>query len=98
MMIENQTIEINNPKVIFLDLKMPRIGTEVLERIKKGEQMKSIPVVILTSSKQHPEINTCYDQGANGYVVNVGLDNFSKAAAEQEFNWLLLKEQPKYNI
>jgi two-component system response regulator len=90
----------NRPKVIFLDLKMPRIdGLEVLETIKKNDDTKSIPVVILTSSKQDPDIRKCYDLGASSYIVKpVGFDNFSKAVAELGFYWLLLNEQPKYNI
>jgi two-component system response regulator len=90
----------NRPKVIFLDLKMPRIdGLEVLEQIKKDEHTKSIPIVILTSSKQDPDIRKCYDLGASSYIVKpVGFDNFSKAVAELGFYWLLLNEQPKYNI
>jgi two-component system response regulator len=90
----------NRPKVIFLDLKMPRIdGLEVLETIKKNEQTKSIPIVILTSSKQDPDICKCYDLGASSYIVKpVGFDNFSKAIGELGVYWLLLNEQPKYNI
>jgi two-component system response regulator len=90
----------NRPKVIFLDLKMPRIdGLEVLERIKKDEQTKSIPIVILTSSKQDQDMRKCYDLGASSYIVKpVAFDNFSKAVAELGFYWLLLNEQPKYNI
>jgi two-component system response regulator len=90
----------NRPKVIFLDLKMPRIdGLEVLERIKKDEQTKSIPIVILTSSKQDQDMRKCYDLGASSYIVKpVEFDNFSKAVAELGFYWLLLNEQPKYNI
>jgi two-component system response regulator len=90
----------NRPKVIFLDLKMPRIdGLEVLETIKKNEETKSIPIVILTSSKQDRDIHKCYDLGASSYIVKpVGFDNFTKAIAELGFYWLLLNEQPKYNI
>ncbi len=90
----------NHPKVIVLDLKMPRIdGLEVLERIKKDEQTKSIPIVILTSSKQDPDIRKCYDLGASSYIVKpVGFDSYSKAVAQLGFYWLLLNEQPKYNI
>jgi two-component system response regulator len=90
----------NRPKVIFLDLKMPRIdGLEVLERIKKDEQTKLTPIVILTSSQQDQDMRKCYDLGASSYIVKpVEFDNFSKALAELGFYWLLLNEQPKYNI
>jgi two-component system response regulator len=90
----------DRPKVIFLDLKMPRIdGLEVLERIKKNEVTKSIPIVIISSSKQEQDIRECYDMGASSYIVKpVAIDNFSKAVTELGFYWLLLNEQPKYNI
>ena len=60
----------NIPKVILLDLKMPKVnGIEVLKKIKADERTKKIPVVILTSSKEDPDIQECYHLGVNSYVV-----------------------------
>ncbi|HEX5167619.1 MAG TPA: response regulator [Cyclobacteriaceae bacterium] len=70
----------DGPKVILLDLKMPKVsGIEVLERIKSDERTKMIPVVVLTSSKEDPDIKTCYALVANSYVVKpVSLPNFHR--------------------
>jgi len=84
------------PKVILLDLKMPKInGIEVLRKIKSDTNAKTIPVVVLTSSKEDPDISTCYDLGVNAYVVKpVGFENFSKAVSEIGLFWLLFNEIP----
>src|SRR5207244_347065 len=58
----------NKPKVILLDLKMPKVsGIEVLEKIKSNELTKKIPVVMLTSSKEHPDVEKAYLLDANSY-------------------------------
>lgn len=90
----------NKPKVVLLDLKMPRMdGLEVLEKVKANEQTKSIPIVILTSSKEDPDVRKAYELGVSSYIVKpVDFDNFSKAVVELGFYWLLLNEPPKYNI
>jgi two-component system, response regulator len=80
------------PKVILLDLKMPKVnGIEVLEKIKSDPRTKSIPVVVLTSSAEDPDIKQCYALGVNSYIVKpVVFDNFSKTVAELGFYWMLL--------
>lgn len=82
------------PKVVLLDLKMPKVdGIEVLSRIKSSEVTKDIPVVILTSSKENPDIQTCYDLGANSYIVKpVDFDGFMKVVTELGFYWLLINQ------
>jgi len=84
----------NKPKVIMLDLKMPKVdGLEVLKQIKANELTKTIPVVILTSSKEHPDIERAYSLGANSYIVKpVEFDEFAKAVAGLGLYWLLMNE------
>ncbi len=86
----------DKPKVILLDLKMPKVdGMEVLKKIKSDEQTKTIPVVILTSSKEDPDIKTCYALGANSYIVKpVNFDGFHKVVAELGLYWVLTNQPP----
>lgn len=81
-----------NPKVILLDLNLPKVsGLEVLRSIKASEKLKNIPVVVLTSSKEDLDIRQCYELGANSYVVKpVGFENFLKAVSELGIYWLLV--------
>ena len=87
----------NCPKVILLDLKMPKVnGIEVLQEIKSDERTKSIPVVVLTSSKEDPDIKTCYKLGVNSYVVKpVVFDSFAKAVSELGLYWMIINQPPK---
>lgn len=84
----------SKPKIIFLDLNMPKVGgLEVLQQLKSNEQTKSIPVVILTSSKEDPDVKKCYELGANSYVVKpVDYENFQKAIAELGFYWIIVNQ------
>jgi len=85
-----------NPKLILLDLKMPKVsGMEVLEKIKSDPDLRSTPVVILTSSKEDPDIKKCYALGANSYIVKpVESDNFFKAIREIGLYWMILSQSP----
>ena len=86
----------NKPKVILLDLKMPKVdGIEVLKRIKVDDFTKKIPVVVLTSSKETPDIEKCYWLGANSYIVKpVEFDSFMKAVSELGLYWILFNQPP----
>ena len=85
-----------NPKAILLDLKMPKVnGIEVLRRLKSDSRTKTIPVVVLTSSNEDPDVAICYELGVNSYIVKpVGFENFTSAVAQLGFYWLLLNQPP----
>ncbi|MDB4902085.1 MAG: two-component system response regulator [Mucilaginibacter sp.] len=87
----------NKPKVILLDIKMPKVdGIEVLRQIKSNDITKTIPVVIMTSSKEEQDIITSYNLGVNSYVVKpVDFEGFAKAVAELGFYWLMINELPE---
>ena len=84
-------------KVIFLDLKLPKInGLEVLKEIKSNAATKIIPVVIVTSSKEDPDISTAYELGANSYIVKpVDYKQFMDSMQNTGLYWLLVNESPK---
>ena len=83
-----------NLKVILLDLRMPKVnGMEVLEKIKNDPQTKLIPVVVVTSSQQINEISSCYNMGANSYVVKpVNFDAYIKAVSDTGLYWLMINK------
>jgi two-component system response regulator len=85
------------PKLILLDLKMPKVdGIEVLRRIKRDERLKIIPVVMLTSSKEEQDIVETYKLGVNAYIVKpVEFDQFLKTVSDLGFFWIMLNEHPK---
>lgn len=84
----------NRPKVILLDIKMPKVdGIEVLRQLKLNEVTRTIPVVIMTSSKEEQDIITSYDLGVNSYVVKpVDFEGFAKAVSELGFYWLITNQ------
>jgi CheY-like chemotaxis protein len=86
-----------NPAVIMLDIKMPRMnGIEVLAAIRGDENLKSIPIVMLTSSREEPDLKKCYELGVNAYVVKpVDFKDFVDAVKNIGFFWALLNEQPQ---
>ncbi len=84
------------PKVIFLDLKLPRVnGLEVLQKIKADARTRTIPVVILTSSQEELDIARSYDLGVNSYMVKpVDFDKFFQVVEELGLYWLSLNKVP----
>jgi two-component system, response regulator len=84
------------PKLILMDIQMPKLnGIQVLEQIKTDERTKKIPVVMLTSSKEDPDIQKCYKLGANSYIVKpVNFEGFAQAVKHLGFYWLLLNQPP----
>jgi CheY-like chemotaxis protein len=87
----------NGPRVILLDLKLPKIdGLEVLKRLKADARTKLIPVVMLTSSKEQSDIIESYQLGVNSYIVKpVNFEGFAEAVRDLGFYWLLLNQPPK---
>jgi CheY-like chemotaxis protein len=87
----------NVPKVVLLDLKLPKVdGLEVLQKIKNDSRTKTIPVVVLTSSKEQKDVVESYRLGVNSYIVKpVGFEGFASAVGEIGLYWLLLNQAPK---
>ena len=82
------------PRVVFLDIKLPKVnGLEVLRVLKTNESTISIPVVMVTSSKEDPDIQTAYQLGVNSYVVKpVDFDAFQQVMIHLGFYWLLVNQ------
>lgn len=87
----------DTPKIILLDLKIPKInGIQVLQRIKSDERTKIIPVIMLTSSREDPDIKECYRLGVNSYVVKpVQFENFHHVVSELGLYWMLINQPPQ---
>ena len=86
----------NGPKVILLDLRLPKVdGMEVLRRVKGDERTKSIPVVVLTSSKEDRDVIESYKLGVNSFISKpVEFDAFAKVVSELGLYWLLVNQPP----
>ncbi|MEJ2660464.1 MAG: response regulator [Desulfobacteraceae bacterium] len=89
-----------NPVVILLDLKMPRLdGVEVLREIKADKQLRLIPVVILSSSRESLDLEECYTLGVNAYVVKpVRFAEFIEAVREIGVFWVLVNQPPPEEV
>ncbi len=87
----------NLPGVIFLDIKLPKVnGLEVLRQLKENEQTQKIPVIIVSSSKEDPDIKSAYNLGANSYVVKpVGFNEFKEKIDQLGLYWLVVNEKLK---
>ena len=87
------------PRLILLDLKMPKVdGLEVLRRLKGDPVKRTIPVVVLTSSKEERDIVETYKLGVNAYIVKpVDFDQFVKAVTQVGLFWLVLNQAPFKN-
>lgn len=85
-----------NPAVILLDLKLPKVdGLEVLDQIRQSATLKSVPVVMLTSSKEEQDLLRSYELGVNAYVVKpVDFQEFVKAIGDLGIFWAVLNEPP----
>jgi CheY-like chemotaxis protein len=85
-----------NPLVVLLDLKMPRVdGIEVLRQVKSDPVLKTVPVVMLTSSREEKDLVESYRLGANAYVVKpVNFAQFSDAVGKIGLFWALVNEPP----
>lgn len=89
--------EAHRPKIILLDLKLPKIdGLEVLEAIKNNPNTQAIPIIVLTSSKEEMDMVESYRLGVNSYIVKpVDFDKFVDAVRDLGLYWLLLNQQPQ---
>jgi len=90
----SETLGINHPRLVLLDLKLPKVdGIEVLRRIKSDPRTKTIPVVVMTSSREDRDLESCYALGVNAYVVKpVEFEEFARAVSELGCFWLLVNE------
>ncbi|MBI3359477.1 MAG: response regulator [Nitrospirae bacterium] len=83
-------------RVVLLDLKLPKVnGLEVLERIRSEERTRTLPVVMLTSSGESPDVKKAYELGANSYIVKpIDFNNFSEVVAKLGFYWAIINRPP----
>ncbi len=87
----------NLPRVVLLDLKLPKVdGLEVLKEMRANERTHRVPVVMVTSSREDPDIERAYQLGANSYVVKpVSFDAFVEVMSNLGFYWLLINQAPR---
>ncbi|MGL6079257.1 response regulator [Methyloversatilis discipulorum] len=84
------------PLFVLLDLHMPRMdGIEMLTELRADEDMRALPVIIMSSSKEDPDLRRCYSLGINAYVVKpVDFDQFSRTVTQMGVFWALINEPP----
>jgi CheY-like chemotaxis protein len=89
-----------NPAVVLLDLKLPKVdGLEVLEQIKTDTMLRTVPVVMLTSSREEPDLSRSYKLGVNAYVVKpVNFAEFTQAIREIGLFWAVINQPPPGSI
>ena len=92
--------ERDDPSVVLLDLKLPKVsGMEVLEHIKSDPSLKTVPVVVLTSSREERDLVDCYNLGTNAYVVKpVDFGEFNEAVNQVGLFWGVLNQVPPQNF
>ena len=94
---DNENGDAHHPRVVILDLKLPKVsGLDVLRRIKSDPATRVIPVVVLSSSREEPDVKTAYALGVNSYIVKpVDFEKFIEAVGELGLYWLLLNQGPR---
>ena len=88
------------PKVVLLDLKLPKVtGLEVLRELKSNDATRAVPVVVVTSSREDPDVKAAYALGANSYVVKpIDFDAFAEAMSRLGLYWLLVNQPPTVTV
>ena len=86
----------DQPLFMLLDLNMPRMGgIDMLVEMRRDDSLRTLPVVIMTSSREDPDLRRCYDLGINAYVVKpVDFDQFSRTVTNLGIFWALINEPP----
>ena len=89
-----RTASSKNPKVILLDLKLPKVsGLEVLKKVKADERTKEIPIVVITSSKENVDLKESYKLGVNSFVIKpIKFDDFAAAISQVGLYWMVLNK------
>lgn len=85
------------PRVVLLDIKLPRVdGIEVLRKVKSDERTRTVPVVMLTSSREERDVVESYKLGANSYILKpVDFDKFARVVSDLGLYWMVLNEPPR---